>query len=184
MCHGSVIENDERYKFLQFFSTNFSFVFVVQMLKAGNAKGEVSLYRWPPVWLVWNQLYDDWQFLFLFAKQANPNRRSTVQWYFPLFYFLLKAKMEAETLFKTFLSSPIIKSQWFSRPRLQCLTNYPPTQACLIKPDNEKLGFNHRYLREVDCSRQSSLQKIYFNKIRVKVMGANMQADKAGGQGE
>ncbi len=27
-------------------------------------KGEVSLYRWPPVWLVWNQLYDYWQFLF------------------------------------------------------------------------------------------------------------------------
>ena len=27
-------------------------------------KGEVSLYHWPPVWLVWNQLYDYWQFLF------------------------------------------------------------------------------------------------------------------------
>jgi hypothetical protein len=24
----------------------------------GILKGEVSLYRWPPVWLVWNQLYD------------------------------------------------------------------------------------------------------------------------------
>ncbi len=44
-------------------------------------KGEVSQYRWPPVWPVWNQLYDNWQFLFLFAKQTNPNqsnRRSTV----------------------------------------------------------------------------------------------------------
>jgi hypothetical protein len=32
-------------------------------------------------------LYDNWQFLFLFANQTNPNqsyRRSTVQWYFPL----------------------------------------------------------------------------------------------------
>ncbi len=49
-------------------------------------KGEVSLYHWPPVWLVWNQLYCNWQFLFLFAKQTNPNqsnRRSIVQWYFP-----------------------------------------------------------------------------------------------------
>ncbi len=48
-------------------------------------KGEVSLYHWPPVWLVWNWLYDYWQFLYLFAKQANPNqsnRRSSVQWYF------------------------------------------------------------------------------------------------------
>jgi hypothetical protein len=55
------------------------------MLHQGILKGEVSLYCWPPVWLVWNQLYDYWQFLFLFAKQTNPNqsnRRSMVQWYF------------------------------------------------------------------------------------------------------
>jgi hypothetical protein len=53
----------------------------------GILKGEASLYHWPPVWLVWNQLYCYWQFLFLFAKQTNPNlsnRRSTVQWYFPV----------------------------------------------------------------------------------------------------
>jgi hypothetical protein len=49
----------------------------------GNTKGGVSLYHWPPVWLVYNQLYDNWPFLFLFAKQINPNqsnRRSIVQW--------------------------------------------------------------------------------------------------------
>ncbi len=54
--------------------------------KQGVLKGNV-LYYWPPVWPLWNQLYDNWQFLFLFAKQANPNRsdrRSMVQWYFPL----------------------------------------------------------------------------------------------------
>ncbi len=59
----------------------------------GILKGEVSLYRWPPVWLVWNQLYDNWQFLFLFATQTNQNqsnRGSTVQWYFPLWYSLLQ----------------------------------------------------------------------------------------------
>jgi hypothetical protein len=43
-------------------------------LVQGIRKGEVSLYHWPPVWLVWNQLYDNWQFLFLFAKQTNPNQ--------------------------------------------------------------------------------------------------------------
>jgi hypothetical protein len=41
-------------------------------LDQGILKGEVSLYCWPPVWLVWNQLYEDWQFLFLFVKQINP----------------------------------------------------------------------------------------------------------------
>jgi hypothetical protein len=53
----------------------------------GILKVVVSLYHWPPVWLIWNQLYDNCQFLFLFAKQTNPNqsnRRSMVQWFFPL----------------------------------------------------------------------------------------------------
>ncbi len=55
-----------------------------QYLYQGILKGEVSLYCWPPVWLVWDQLYDYWQFLFLFAKQTNPNqsnRRSVVRQY-------------------------------------------------------------------------------------------------------
>jgi hypothetical protein len=50
-------------------------------------RGEVSLYCWPPVLLVWNQLYDNWQVLFLFAKQTNANqsnRRAMVWWSFPL----------------------------------------------------------------------------------------------------
>ncbi len=53
-------------------------------INQGILKGTVSLYRWPPVWLVWNQLHDNWHFLFLFAKQtylSQSNRRSTVQWY-------------------------------------------------------------------------------------------------------
>ncbi len=62
----------------------------------GDTKGEVSLYCWPPVWLFCNYLYDNWQFLFLFTKQTNPNqsnRWSMVQWYLPFsipwFYHLL-----------------------------------------------------------------------------------------------
>ncbi len=54
--------------------------------KQGTLKWQVSLYPWPPVWLVWNQLFDNGRFLFLFAKRTDPNqqnRRSTVQWYFP-----------------------------------------------------------------------------------------------------
>jgi hypothetical protein len=61
--------------------------------RQGILKGEVSLYHWPPVWLVRNQLYDNWHFWLLFAKQTIPNqsnRRSTVHWYFPLQYSLLQ----------------------------------------------------------------------------------------------
>jgi len=48
---------------------------------------EWAEYHWLPVWLVWNQLYYRHFFLFLFAKQTDPNqlnRRSTVQYYFSL----------------------------------------------------------------------------------------------------
>ncbi len=34
----------------------------------GILKGEVSLYRWPPIRLVGNQLYDTWQFFFFIYK--------------------------------------------------------------------------------------------------------------------
>ncbi len=73
----------------QFLITHISYILYTLhtiYLCQGILKGEVSLYLWPPVWLVWNQLYDYWQFLLLFAKQAissQSNRRSTVQWYFP-----------------------------------------------------------------------------------------------------
>ncbi len=47
------------------------------ILDQGTLKGEVSLYHWPPVLLVWNQLYGNWHFLFLFAKQMNPNQSNS-----------------------------------------------------------------------------------------------------------
>ncbi len=53
----------------------------------GILNGEISLYRWPPIWLVWNKLYDYWQSLVSLAKQTNSNqsnRRLPVQWCFPL----------------------------------------------------------------------------------------------------
>ncbi len=53
----------------------------------GILKGEVSLYHWPPVWLVCNQLYDNGQFLFLFAKQTN---RIIFKNFFLLVYFFSK----------------------------------------------------------------------------------------------
>ncbi len=69
----------------------------------GILKGEVSLYRWPPIWLVWNQLYENWQFLFSPVKQTNPNqsnRRSMVQWYFPLEYSLVLRNCPCEYLYR------------------------------------------------------------------------------------
>jgi hypothetical protein len=37
-------------------------------LEQGILKGEVSLYSWPPVWQVWNQLYDYWQIFVFICK--------------------------------------------------------------------------------------------------------------------
>ncbi len=49
-----------------------------QYFNQGILKGEASLYGRPPVWQVWNQLYDNWGFLFLFEKQANPKDKQEV----------------------------------------------------------------------------------------------------------
>ncbi len=86
----------------------------------GILKWEVSLYCWPPVWLGWSLLYDNWQFLFLFAKQTNPNqsnRRSMVQWHFPGLVFpgLTNSQFGQPGLFQNFdrnfriFSVPILK---------------------------------------------------------------------------
>jgi hypothetical protein len=72
-------------------------------------KGKVSLYGWTPVWLVWNQLYDYLQFLFLFAKQTNPNqlnRRSMVQWC-SLQYSLDKVTFNLKFFVKSFENTHI-----------------------------------------------------------------------------
>ncbi len=62
--------------------------FVIFWQKYFGAKAaHKMLVKLTPVWLAWNQLSDNWQFLFLLAKQTDPNqsnRRSMVQWYFPL----------------------------------------------------------------------------------------------------
>ncbi len=53
----------------------------------GILKGEVSLYRWPPVWLVWISLFCKQKQNLSVVIQLIPNqsnRRSVVQWYFPL----------------------------------------------------------------------------------------------------
>jgi hypothetical protein len=62
-------------------------------------KGEISLYRWPPVWLVWISLFCKLKLklsvvIQLIPKQSNwqSNRRSMVQRYFPLQHSLDKLK--------------------------------------------------------------------------------------------
>ncbi len=37
----------------------------------GTLKGEVSLYSWPPVWPVWNQLYDTVNFCFYLQNRLS-----------------------------------------------------------------------------------------------------------------
>ncbi len=90
---------------------------VAGKLRQGILKGEVSLYHWPPAWLVWNQLHDYWQYLFLFVKQTNPNqsnRRSMVHWYFPLQYSL------AEGITISWKNKPSLL-RYLSRWKLRCL---------------------------------------------------------------
>ncbi len=49
----------------------------------GILKGKVSLYHWPPVWLVWNQLYDYWLTIFVCICKNRLIKTSQTrgQWY-------------------------------------------------------------------------------------------------------
>ncbi len=46
----------------------------------GILKGEVSLYHWPPVWLIWIQLYDKTFFVFI-CKTDYSVSQTGGQWY-------------------------------------------------------------------------------------------------------
>jgi hypothetical protein len=63
----------ERVNTIEHFSRNRHCTTLRRKLDAidqGILKGEVSLYYWPPVWLVWNQLYDNWH---LFSYMTTDN---------------------------------------------------------------------------------------------------------------
>ncbi len=58
------------------------------MLRINNClKLEVSLYHWPPVWLFWNQLYDNWQFSFYLQNRLIQTSQTGGQWYIDTFLF-------------------------------------------------------------------------------------------------
>ncbi len=57
------------------------FVSLCLMDNTGNTKGGVSLYRWPPVWLVWNRPYDYRQFVFYLQNRLIQTSQSGGQWY-------------------------------------------------------------------------------------------------------
>ncbi len=63
-----------------------SYLHQLRNLLQGILKGEVSLYLWPPVWLVWISLFCKLKQKLSVVVWLIPNqskRRSTVQWYFP-----------------------------------------------------------------------------------------------------
>ncbi len=50
-------------------------------INQGILKGEVSLYHWPPVWLVWNQLYANWNLCFYLQKRLIQTSQTGSQQY-------------------------------------------------------------------------------------------------------
>ncbi len=61
-------------------------------LRQGILKGKVSLYHWPPVWPVWISLFCKKKMSVIIQLIPNQsNRRSPVQWCFPLWYSLIEA---------------------------------------------------------------------------------------------
>ncbi len=57
----------------------------------GILKGEVSLYCWPPVLLVWNQTTDN--FCFYLQNRLIKTRQTGSQWYSDTFHFSIPCLM-------------------------------------------------------------------------------------------
>ncbi len=57
------------------------FIHSLICLMQGILKAEVLLYHWPPVWLVCNQLYGNWQFLFYLQNRPIWTSQTGGQWY-------------------------------------------------------------------------------------------------------
>ncbi len=53
----------------------------------GILKGKYHCTHWPPVWLVWNQLYDYWQFLFYLQNRLIQTSQTGGQQYIDTFPF-------------------------------------------------------------------------------------------------
>ena len=47
---------------------NKDWLFILHAWSQGILKGKVSLYHWPPVWLFWTELYDNWQFFCFYLQ--------------------------------------------------------------------------------------------------------------------
>ena len=83
-----------------------------------NALGEVSLYGWPPVYFVWNQLICLWWIKRVLLVWSNPNqsnRRSAVQWFFPIWwvfygtFYLLASNLCVKELWHNWQTVPEIR---------------------------------------------------------------------------
>ncbi len=97
---------------------------------------------WPPVWLVWNKLYDNCQVFFLFAKQANPNRpnrRSVVKWYFPHLVFPAFSRLASTT--RRDLSATVATSDFTATPNRERRTIANPVPVRCRKTSEQKIYF-------------------------------------------
>jgi hypothetical protein len=76
----------------------------------GILKGELSLYHRPPVWLVWNWLYDNWQFLFHLKNRLIHSSRTGGQQYSDTSPFSIPCWMSL-----CWMSSCYVSLCWVSR---------------------------------------------------------------------
>ncbi len=81
-------------------------------LRQGILKVKVSLYHWPPVWLVWNQLYDNWQFMFYLQNRLIQTSQTGGQQYSDTSPFSIPWLRKVSSLILSCISSALIARSW------------------------------------------------------------------------
>ncbi len=94
----------------------------------GILKREVLLYHWPPVWLVWNQLYDNWKlFIYLQNKLIQTSqtggqgilKREVLLYHWPPVWLVWYQLYDNWIFFSFYLQNRLIQTnhtggQWYS----------------------------------------------------------------------
>jgi hypothetical protein len=95
----------------------------------GILKGEVSLYHWPPVWLVWNQVYDNWQ-IFVFICNTD--------WSKPVKQEGNGTRILHPLVFPVYMCALICCILVYSIPATSCRTKELHAQAYYISKSNRQ----------------------------------------------
>ncbi len=125
----------------------------IESLIQGILKG-ISLYHWPPIWLVWNQL---WQLKFFLQNRLLQTSQTGGQWYSDTSLFSIPCLIQSWT------ADRMKPGPSFQLYKMACTLHSVPTNQYPLTL-YWKLGSNNFYALSCKtlCSRTNPIQQMYF----------------------